>query len=69
LTIEAFTIGSAAQRRTSLEVKNNNKCGKPIIGGRNGRTYERSKRKIEKLEAVIQSGTSTREGRRMPWIN
>jgi hypothetical protein len=49
-----------AARRARLEARNNNKCGKPILVGRKERNVSRDKRKIGKLEEVIQSGRATR---------
>jgi hypothetical protein len=58
--MEAQVFAGRASRKARLEVRNYNKCSKPIIGGRKERNLNRDKRKIGKLEAAIQSGRSTR---------
>jgi hypothetical protein len=58
--MEAQVFAGRATRRARLEARNNNKRGKPILVGRKERNVSRDKRKIGKLEAVIQSGRATR---------
>jgi hypothetical protein len=58
--MEAQVFAGKAARRARLEARNNNKRGKPILVGRKERNVSRDKRKIGKLEAVIQSGRATR---------
>jgi hypothetical protein len=58
--MEAQVFAGRASRRQILEARNKNKRGKPILVGRKERNVSRDKRKIGKLEAVIQSGRATR---------
>jgi hypothetical protein len=60
LTMEDQVFAGRASRKARLEARNDNKRGKPMIGGRKERNLHRDKRKIGKLEAAIQSGRSTR---------
>jgi hypothetical protein len=58
--MEAQVFAGKAARKARLEARNKNKRGKPILVGRKERNVSRDKRKIGKLEAVIQSGRATR---------
>jgi hypothetical protein len=54
--MEAQRFAGRSSRAARLEARNANKRGKPILVGRKERNVRRDKRKIGKLEAVIQSG-------------